>query len=65
MAPKLARKLSLLDTNWSEKIATEALNEIFVVFKRVIDDLGRIELHREAILKQRRYFSGKAEKGLK
>jgi hypothetical protein len=41
--PKLARRISLLDIDWTERVVLEALNEIFTVFQRVIREHKVIE----------------------
>ena len=42
-APKLAKVISLLDTNWSEKILLEALSELFMLIETRLESFPGIE----------------------
>ena len=49
-APKLARKISMLDVNWAEQITRDGLEEIFFLMQRMVDDHAKIDELQEDFL---------------
>ena len=60
--PKLARRVSLLDNDWTEQIVIDALAEIFSVFRKVVKEHAAIDEKRDRLLIHRKIFSGKSNK---
>ena len=56
----LTRKISLLDIDWTEKIVVDALTEIFIVFRRLLNDHKSIGDKRSQIIQNRKKFKGKS-----
>ena len=56
-APKLARRISLLDTNWSEIIIVEALTEVLSVFQKCVSEHELIDTKRTQIMEKIKLFA--------
>ena len=60
--PVLTRRISLLDIDWTEKIVVDALREIFIVFRRVLNDHKSIVDKKSQIIQNRKKFHKKSDK---